>query len=487
MAETARIDETEVPAPVAPTPRASPPVPLIRTPHGQRVLAYSLLTAVVLWALTQGAPPDLVPPADGSWRTVPGGFRDPQGPWGWRAALEDVAVVMTGLLAWAALLFVRARREGRTLGVHWMIQPNHTVQSTFQLLILGYWALYWPDLARQAPLLLALLAFTYLADAVLSWALFGSWRVTVGPLPIVFSTVLFFLFEGPNFRVFFVIFGVALLSRHYVRVRGRHVFNPSALGMSLITLLYLVGHTHPQVLDPRWVQPLPIFHAFALPPNMVEWLFLLGLLSQARFHYVLVTLGAWLGFALPIGPGDTLFLFEPAVFIAILFLITDPKTSPESAVGRYLFGFAYAVTATLLDPVLTAWAGWGGDAKILAVPLVNLMVPALDAVGWRADAAVGDLLQPRYNLVHVALWAFVGWTELSVAEEKAHRFWLEKDAPTDWFNPWITVVDGEQRCADNPVWCRPFSFPDELQMWLTEEPAPYVRVVPHQRESETPH
>lgn len=447
------------------------------------MLAAAVGSAVVLWWLTSGEPPDLPAPSDGSWRTVPNGFRDPLSSWGWRAVFDDVAIVFGALAMWTALLWARARRAGETLGVDWLIRPNHAVQSTMQLLILAYWAVYWPDLGRQAPLVFIQLAFTWWVEALLSWALHGRWRVTIGAVPIVLSTNLFFLFQGPNFRCFFLIFAIAQLSKLYLRRQGSHIFNPSALGMSVLSLAFIVGSASPGLLAPRFVAPLPIFHAFSLPPNMLEWLFLLGLLSQARFPYVLITLGAFVGFSIPLGEPTPLYLFEPAIFIAILFLIPDPKTSPRSPIAQYLFGFAYALVARGLDPVLTAIVGWDGDAKILAVPIINLMVPVLERVGARLDQTLGTVFEPRFNLVHLAFWAFIGASSLRSPVDKSARFALNAEVPRDFFNPWVKLDDDQQTCALNPVWCTPFSFLGEVELWTTSERTPYRRVIPHQHEA----
>ncbi|HYI74268.1 MAG TPA: FG-GAP-like repeat-containing protein [Gaiellaceae bacterium] len=154
---------------------------------------------------------------------------------------------------------------------------------------------------------------------------------------------------------------VALLSKYVVRVRGRHVFNPSNFGLVLCFLLLGASRADPLAL---WWGPLS--------PALVAALVLIvtgGFLILRRLHLVGVALGFWLAFAAGIGvlaaSGHTmtaawhvgpiegaefwwLLVSSPEILVFLFFMITDPKTIPASRDGRRVYAVGVGLLATLL-------------------------------------------------------------------------------------------------------------------------------------------
>jgi hypothetical protein len=352
---------------------------------------------------------------------------------------------------------------------------------------MAYWLLHWWDLAWQIPLIIVEIAFCYLLEMLISWARWGSWRVTIGPVPIVLSTNFFLVFKGHNFKMFFVLYAVAILAKHFVvwSKSKTHVFNPSSIGMAFVITLWTINRVWP---IPYFRSGLfsyqTVFHPFGLPPNMAELLLLLALIWQFRFPNVLVCVGAAAGFAIP-GLSDATppYLVEPAIFIAVTFLISDPRTSAKNPIGKLFFGASYALAVRGMDAYLTWLIGIDGDAKVLGLAMCNLAVPACDALGVAISArlpALGRAFAPRYNVAHVALWLCLVVPIMADGPAKRTTFLGSTDDFKKYHAPWVTVVADEQMCEVNPAYCTPFSFWEEARVMWTRGPTP--RPAPTPRE-----
>jgi Na+-translocating ferredoxin:NAD+ oxidoreductase RnfD subunit len=156
---------------------------------------------------------------------------------------------------------------------------------------------------------------------------------------------------------------VALLSKHVIRVRGSHVFNPSNFGLVLVFVLLGASRADPLAL---WWGPLSPALLLALAIIVTG-----GVAILRRLHLLEVAVSFWLTFAAGIavlaasghtmtaawhvGPIEGrefwwLLVTSPEILVFLFFMITDPKTIPASHAGRR----AYAVGVGLLATVLIA-------------------------------------------------------------------------------------------------------------------------------------
>ncbi len=102
-----------------------------------------------------------------------------------------------------------------------------------------------------------------------------------------------------------------------------------------------------------------------------------------------------------------------AVFLGLHLLITDPATSPRTATGKAIFGVLYGSGVFLLYGFL----GWIGVPtfydKLLCVPVLNLMVPWIDALARRLrPAGLGEPrtysdISKKANRIHMLVWIIV--------------------------------------------------------------------------------
>jgi hypothetical protein len=100
-----------------------------------------------------------------------------------------------------------------------------------------------------------------------------------------------------------------------------------------------------------------------------------------------------------------------AVFLGMLLLVTDPSTSPRTALGKAMFGVMYGAGVFALYSMLGAIGAPTFYDKLLCVPLLNLAVRPIE--NWTRTLApgprFGHLLQVpitrRVNVAYMGVWA----------------------------------------------------------------------------------
>lgn len=331
-----------------------------------------------------------------------------------QASVQGAALL---LALWYALLMLRAWRSRRLPEVNLHLVRTHWVQAAVQGSIFLYWATAWPFIAGQFPLIAAQACFAYACTMLLGWTRRGQAELGFGPLPIILSTNLFLCFRDEWFYLQFLMIGVGILGKEFLRWqrdgRSTHIFNPSVLGLSLFSLaLLLSGRT-----DISWAQQIAV--ELGRPDHIYLWIFGVGLIVQFMFQVTLVTWAAaatlWLlGMAYTQWTGIHWFLdagIPVAVFLGLHLLVTDPATSPRSNGGRTLFGVAYGTGVFLLYGLLELLGAPRFYDKLLMVPLLNLAVPWIDR--WSHGTALariwpfarlGAMSGQRQNLIYMALW-----------------------------------------------------------------------------------
>ena len=188
---------------------------------------------------------------------------------------------------------------------------------------------------------------------------------------------------------------VSLLSKHLIRVRGEHVFNPSNIGLVLCFLL--LGRARAVPLD-FWWGPMSAWLALALGVILVA-----GFLILSRLGLLWIAVGFWLSFAVGIavlaasghqmssrwhlGPVSGAYfwwvlLTSPEVLVFLFFMITDPKTAPSGSRARVVYAVAIGLLAALLiAPTRTEFAA--KVALLGALAVVCLVRTLAGLVRWQ--------------------------------------------------------------------------------------------------------
>ncbi|HET7421265.1 MAG TPA: hypothetical protein VFL27_12885 [Candidatus Dormibacteraeota bacterium] len=220
--------------------------------------------------------------------------------------------------------------------------------------------------------------------------------------------------------IFVGVVAVSMASKYVVRWRGRHIFNPSNLGLVLAFVILGPAYTEPQDL---WWIPMG-------PWMIVTYVILVGggLLIGRELKLLGLELGYMAAFALftavalvPV-PDHCMIaswyaapmcgwqlwqvlVTSPEVLIFALFMVPDPRTVPDGQVARFVFGVIVALfSVVLIGPTtLEFWTKTAILASLVFActgrfALARALEPleaaggpirALRALGWTAPAVVG--------------------------------------------------------------------------------------------------
>ena len=166
---------------------------------------------------------------------------------------------------------------------------------------------------------------------------------------------------------------VTVVGKFLLRIDGRHLFNPTTFG--LVVMMLATGQV--------WVSP-------GQWGSVAFFAFLLAGLGGLVVHraarsdvtyaflgfYALLVIGraVWLGDSLAIPLHH---LQSGSLLLFAFFMISDPKTTPESRAGRVLFAGLVALGAVLVQFGLYRPNGllWSLVAVALLTPLINRMFP----------------------------------------------------------------------------------------------------------------
>ena len=246
-----------------------------------------------------------------------------------------------------------------------------------------------------------------------------------------------------GWHIFAATAGFALLSKHLLRFRGQPVVNPSNLGLVLVFL----------VLGTEIVNPLDFWWGPMSPAMVAVYAVLAAgaLVVTRRLGLLAMSLAFWGVFAASLGVVSLsghcisarwsvtpvcgadfwwIVVTSPEVLIFMLFMITDPMTSPMGRLPRVAFGAAVGLTSALL--VAPMQTEFGAKVAVLAgLVAVCAARPLLTLAAERLPAA------PRW-LAPVALAAGVPLATISLvlagipaSSEPAARTTISADALAD--------------------------------------------------------
>lgn len=178
---------------------------------------------------------------------------------------------------------------------------------------------------------------------------------------------------------------IAVASKFVLRVRGKHVFNPSAFGLVAVLLLR----------DDAWLSAgqwgsAPLLGALVLclgslvlrraARSDVTWAFL------ASYMALVFGRSLWLGdpVAIPLHA-----LQSGALLLFAFFMISDPKTLPDTRTGRFAFALAVAVGGFIAQYGMFHTNGLLWSLVLLAplVPLLDRLLPGPRFAWNESDAA----------------------------------------------------------------------------------------------------
>ncbi len=163
--------------------------------------------------------------------------------------------------------------------------------------------------------------------------------------------------------IFVGVVAISMASKYLIRWRGRHIFNPSNLGLVVAFVALGPKLTEPQ--DLWWIPPGPwlivTYAVLVIGGLLIAWeLRLLGL--ELAF---MAGFAAFTAVALALVPDHCMvaswhvapmcgrelwqiLVTSPELLVFGLFMIPDPRTVPDGPVARVAFGMMVAILAVLL-------------------------------------------------------------------------------------------------------------------------------------------
>ena len=335
------------------------------------------------------------------------------------------AAVFLGL--WLTFLLSRGQAERDTYSFEISLRPQHYIQACVQFSVYVYWGYHWElipgsglrPVYDHALLMLGQIIFAYAFGILLSWSRHQKYILGFGPIPIIFSVNLFLWFRDDWFYMQFLMIALGFMGKEYIRWnregRSMHIFNPSAFALGLFSLVLILTNT----THLTWGQE--IASTLTLAPNIYTFLFLIGLVVMYFFSITLVAgMAAISLFVLSTlyssFAGVPYFLdseIPAAVFLGLHLLVTDPSTSPRTALGKLIFGVFYGCGVFVLYTLLGALGAPTFYDKLLCVPILNLSVIGIDKIVrsvqsenllnvWKQNWMSG-----RANLAHMIAWVVI--------------------------------------------------------------------------------
>ena len=248
-------------------------------------------------------------------------------------------------------------------------------QILFQSIFLcyGIFYLHWND---DTFLYITYFATSLATQAICEW-IFGNkdiafmTRIGRGVPSVMISSFGLSLLLKTNFLwvgVFAAV--ISILSKYIIRIKGKHIFNPSALG--IVCALYFTGKA--------WISPGQWGSGFIILFAVLS----LGFIVTTRVQKLDVSLAFILTFGALVFYRQVIYLGWPldhfmqsistgSLLLFTFFMITDPKTTPDHAGARIVWAMAIAAVAFYL-----ATFKFMNGAPIWVLVLAQPLVPLLD-------------------------------------------------------------------------------------------------------------
>ena len=188
---------------------------------------------------------------------------------------------------------------------------------------------------------------------------------------------------------------ISIASKYIIRINGKHIFNPSALG--IVAVLFFTGDAW--ISPGQWGSNIVILFTVLCLGFIVNTsvqkldvsLAFLGIFGLLLFARQILYLGWPMDFFVQSMSTGSLLLFS-------FFMITDPKTTPNHTLARILWSMAIAAAAFYL----TTYRFMNG-APIWALIFAQPLVPVLDKLfkaryfQWNASK---QLTQKEHRFLH---------------------------------------------------------------------------------------
>jgi len=156
------------------------------------------------------------------------------------------------------------------------------------------------------------------------------------------------MLSSPHLWIYMFVIMLGLLQKHFIRIAGKHLFNPSNFAL-MMGLLFFYDEAHivlGQLGDERWLQVLALILAFSILIRVQRWVIsMVFIVSYVGIQYAIIVSSD------PMIIIEDIFLrFSSISFLLfLLFMLTDPKTTPHTPLKQIFFALFIAFFSSVLD------------------------------------------------------------------------------------------------------------------------------------------
>jgi len=225
--------------------------------------------------------------------------------------------------------------------------PNIQLQQFINLLLLLTLGYFSANIYLSVYAIGTLFLVTFLLEYIFnipkkikrSYFSFSSFITAIGLILMMVST---------QYWVYLIVLTLALAQKYFLRLKSGHIFNPSNFAL-IMALLFFYDKAHivlGQLGDEIWLMALMLSFGIIILWQAKRWIIsAFFILSYFGFQYIcIVTL-------------DPLILFEDvyarfysiSFIVFILFMLTDPMTTPSQKWEQVLFALGISLMATFMD------------------------------------------------------------------------------------------------------------------------------------------
>ncbi len=207
--------------------------------------------------------------------------------------------------------------------------------------------------------------FIYIKHKKIEYISFSSLSTAIG---IVLMLV------TPYIWLSMLVIALGLFQKHFLTVEGKHFFNPSNFALILaLALFYKDAHiVLGQLGDSLWLKLLLSVVALAMLVRINRWIIPVGfVLFYLLFEYLFVVSYD------PVLIMEEVYhrFYSVSLILFILFMLTDPKTTPSNAWQQLGFALLIAFGSALLDRIY----GFRVQHLFMMLFILSPLVPILTA------------------------------------------------------------------------------------------------------------
>jgi Na+-translocating ferredoxin:NAD+ oxidoreductase RnfD subunit len=181
--------------------------------------------------------------------------------------------------------------------------------------------------------------FLYLQRREITFFSFSSLSTAIGVMLMMVT---------PHLQIILFVITFGLLQKHFLQYRGKHFFNPSNFAL-IIGLLFFYKDAHivlGQLGEHVWLGILVSLLGVAILYRVDRWIIPVSFTaSYLLLQYLCIVTSD------PVMIMEEIYyrFYSISFIVFILFMLTDPKTTPQKHWQQLLFAIIIALGATLLD------------------------------------------------------------------------------------------------------------------------------------------